>query len=217
MDHMTVCVAYCESPEMLRRQQAIWTAVPGLSAIVVDDGSRGQPARDCPTLPGVRLLTINQWIAWNNPGARNLAFHVSTAPWLLFLDIDHYLDTDGYRAVAALLADALPGLGVFEQRRDESGLPLGVPPNIFAIHRDCWVWYDEDFAGNYGSEDHHFLQRYRAFGFPMFSMPVPLRVWRNVETPGVRDPRPNRDLLKQKGGSFNPDVLRFQWAEEVAA
>lgn len=125
-----------------------------LEIIIVDDGS------PCPIqLPEINLnmtlLRILKDIPWNGGGARNLGALYTTAPKLLFCDLDHFVpeDTIRYCIETEMKANAMYLLEWKE--------PVYVPPNIFCITRGLFLrsgGYDEAYSGFYG--DDVFFRKY---------------------------------------------------------
>jgi len=70
-----------------------WSDIKELELIFIDDGSN--PRLDTTKVPNwVKKFRVIEDIPWNQPGAKNLASHVSTGEWLFFLDADQLLQRD---------------------------------------------------------------------------------------------------------------------------
>ncbi len=216
----------------LERQLANWLdyapeSLAAIEFVVVDDGSAMPLAIDPAALPlGTRLLLarIEQDIAWNMPGARNLGALLAQGRFLLFHDVDHFLPQG---ALARLLhnADALRGDTLYRFARIEAGAPIDSHINSFLCSRDGFLrsgGYDEDFAGHYGHEDSFFLNGWAACIGPMVMLN---NVWLDAQprysTPGLsRDTGRNSALFRQKtaadGGTGAAQTrLRFPWTLQV--
>lgn len=217
----------------LERQLAHWAGFAPemrarLEVVIVDDGS-AQPLSVAPgQLPqGLRctLARIEQDIAWNMPGARNLGALLARSPFLLMHDIDHFVPA----AALALLLGNMASLAVdtlYRFHRVENGEPINSHVNSFLCARDGFLrigGYDEDFAGHYGHEDSFFLNTWTARNGPMVMLS---NVWLDVQprfsTPGLdRDTARNSALFRHKtaAGGADPKAsrLRFPWSTQVLA
>lgn len=225
--------AYRAQPA-LDRQLALWRSYPdalreAVEFVVVDDGS-DPPLHITPDLAQaaqplpVTLARIQQDIAWNMPGARNLGALLARGRWLLFHDVDHFLPA---ASLALLLQHrgALDGATLYRFARVEDGVAINPHINSFLCSRDGF-WraggYDEDFAGHYGHEDACLLQAWQArVGGLLLLGDVWLEVNPRLATPGLsRDTTRNSALLRHKAADGHPVArsrLRFDWQLQPAA
>ena len=97
MPAFTLVVPFYRNCAMLARQLEEFEAYPpGVSLIVVDDGSP-EPARDILQAASeqlrrrLHLYRITKDIPWNREGARNLGAAKTCTDWLVHVDIDHIL------------------------------------------------------------------------------------------------------------------------------
>lgn len=99
------------------------------------------------------LLRILTDICWNQSGAHNLGVKESKYDWLLFLDIDHWLNEED---IKYLINMKKSNNNSFYFKRKIDDRYKKEAPNIYMIHREKFLecgYYDEDFAGYYGYED----------------------------------------------------------------
>jgi hypothetical protein len=156
----TIVMAYYENGTMLDRHMAEWAGYREedksfLKAIIVDDGSPSDPAKDHIKDVGfpVELYRIGIDIPWNQNGARNLGM-THADDWCLMTDIDHLLTGDMVYKIQIMPLDPdkyyLPA-----RRRAVDGLPYKRHPNSYIINRELF-WkvggYDESYAGYYGTD-----------------------------------------------------------------
>lgn len=214
----------------LDRQVAHWAGYPRevlerVEFVVVDDGSPVPLVLPPDALPAGRRVVlgrVEQDIAWNMPGARNLGALLAGGRFLLFHDIDHFVPAQALALLldhpAALAADTL-----YRFHRVENGQPINSHVNSFLCARDGFLrigGYDEDFAGHYGHEDSFFLNTWTARNGPMVMLN---EVWLDAQprfsTAGLdRDTTRNTALFRQKLGRPDPSPptrLRFPWTVQV--
>ena len=147
---------------------------PGLLELVlVDDHSEEILGEDIfAATPNLRVFRIAEDIPWNQGGARNIGALEARNRVILFMDIDHHLDTE---QVPGLLADASAlklGERITPPRRrksrgDEIWEELKPNINCFMINRQDFFMvggYDEIFSGHYGQEDKFFFRCCRRKG-----------------------------------------------------
>lgn len=212
-------------------QLALWRSYPdairqAVEFVVVDDGSAPAlqigPAAEPPL--AITLARIQQDIAWNMPGARNLGALLARGRWLLFHDVDHFLPA---ASLQLLLQNrtALEAGRLYRFARIEDGVAINPHINSFLCSRDAF-WraggYDEDFAGHYGHEDACLLSAWQSrVGGLLLLNNVWLEVNPRLATTGLdRDTRRNSALLRQKAAAGHPVArsrLRFDWQLQPAA
>lgn len=154
---------------MLERHLEEWARYPlhvkqHFRAVIVDDGSPGDPAiehltPDSLPLTSIELYRIKQNIPWNVGGARNLGMDRAPDGWCLLTDIDHLLE----KAAAIELLNCLAlfeaaEFGTFA-RRWADGRKLHSHPNSFLLQRSLY-WKvggcDEDWSGWWGAGEQVF-------------------------------------------------------------
>lgn len=196
------------SPDLLAR----------LSFLVIDDHSDEPLTVDKGPLD-LRLLRVDDDIAWNMPGCRNLAATVAETPWMLYFDVDNVVSEASLRKIV----NALPGLDtnrlhVF--RRVEGGVDVEPHINSFLITRQGFFragGYDEDFSGHYGFEDVLFRMMWRKHvGTEVLLTDIAFEQLR-FRTAGLdRDTARNQALIQSRAAAGMPKpkgMLRFGWGE----
>lgn len=126
--------------------------------VLVDDHSK----IDVPiskSLPlNYQLFRVNKDIFWNNGGARNLGVIHARTEKLLLTDIDHFFSEDLLRRIVNHKAKRNSFYKF--KRVDINGKSIRSQPNILYMTKSVFfnaLSYDEEFSGNYGSEDTFFL------------------------------------------------------------
>lgn len=189
-----------------------------LAFVIVDDCSATPLVADAQGL-NLRLLRVNDDIAWNMPGCRNLLATQASTDWLLYFDIDNAAS----EASIQMLADALPRLDadrlhVF--RRTENGADVDPHINTFLISRRGFFaagGYDEDFCGHYGFEDVVFRNMWRKHvGDELMFTNIAFEQLGHRTTGLNRDTTRNQALAQYKLALGLPKpkgMLRFHWEE----
>ena len=222
-------------------QLALWRSYPdairqAVEWVVVDDGSdpallitdvapvAAQPLANPLANPlAITLARIQQDIAWNMPGARNLGALLARGRWLLFHDVDHFLPAASLQRLLQNRS-ALDAGTLYRFARIEDGVAINPHINSFLCSRDAF-WraggYDEDFAGHYGHEDACLLSAWQSrVGGLLLLNNVWLEVNPRLATTGLdRDTRRNSALLRQKAAAGHPVArsrLRFDWQLQPA-
>jgi hypothetical protein len=209
-DTLTLVYPYYNNGSMLERQLDAWAryADPARwQAIIVDDGSRDDPAQ--PHLRDVgfplALYRIREDIPWNQDGARNLAMYHAHG-WCLLSDMDHLLPPEQATRLLTVAKD--PERYYTLDRQLSDGRPLRRAPNILLLHCDLFArvgGYDEAYSGYYGS-DVAFRRRLaeRARGG---HLPIPLTVYVPAEVPDAATRHYGRRHSPYWLGS-NPELAR---------
>jgi hypothetical protein len=164
---ITIVMPYYENPKMLRLQMHEWRMYrpaekEALCALIVDDGSPRNPARDVAIAYAgaagfpIRVLRINENIPWNQDGARNLAMKNVLTNWVLMTDMDHMIQRDQVSAMLDFTSHKVTRGEYYMPRRvDFDGRSNHPHANSYVFNvSDFWAMggYDEDFAGTYGSD-----------------------------------------------------------------
>ena len=100
MNSITIIQTYYNDPNYLNQAIAAWNSyeVP-VSIILIDDGSEEYPAFEIMKQQTfsdnikVSLYEVTEDIGFNSHGCRNLGAAVAKTDWLIFLDIDHFLNS----------------------------------------------------------------------------------------------------------------------------
>lgn len=173
---VTLAMAVYGQPKMLQVWFDTLIGYPAeilkeLELVIVDD--HGTPPAEIPQevqdiLP-CQLFRVLDNIAWNQPGARNLALKHIRTPLVLFVDPDMVFPAE---MMAKMLAEGakLPRHQVIRfTLRHREGHSKGKvdpsSPNTWFMHRDDFDQvgaYDEDFSGNKGWSDVQLLDVMRA-------------------------------------------------------
>ncbi len=202
---------------------ALWRRYPPallaeLEFLVVDDHSDPPITVDRRGL-NLRLLRVEDDIAWNMPGCRNLAAMQARSDWLLFFDVDNVTsETNIHRMMLATAALDRSRLHVFARQHD--GVAVAPHINSFLISR--WGYfraggYDEDFAGHYGFEDVLFRNLWRKHVGKEVLLPDMVFEQMGWRTNNLdRDTTHNQALANFKAALGLPKpkgCLRFGWSE----
>lgn len=179
----------------------------GLNTVIVDDCS----PEPLGCIEGVRVYRVTDDIKWNQPGARNLGFHVSEG-WIICADIDHLVTKEMVEELKKETWER--GHIYFLGREDDDVLH-----NFFLIHKedyDLIGGWDEDFSGNYGHDDAYFGIKSRMFLKPVYLTHIKSKLFHlESSSIGNRDSYINQQLLihKLNGNFSNTPRLRFNWVE----
>lgn len=173
----------------------------GLKTVIVDDCSK-EPLGP---LEGVRVARVTDDIKWNQPGARNLGFHICEG-WVLCADIDHLVTKENMEQLEK--TNLRRGCVYYLGREDTNSV------NIYVIHKDDFEkigGYDEDFCGNYGYDDIHFYNKCTRLLEVYELRHIKAKVYaKESSSEGVRDSTHNLGVIKRKGVEETPR-LRFNW------
>mmetsp|Transcript_38847 Transcript_38847/g.93913 ORF Transcript_38847/g.93913 Transcript_38847/m.93913 type:complete len:388 (+) Transcript_38847:94-1257(+) len=178
---LTYMLLYYNNHKHLAQQVHSWknfsqAALDQIQFVIVDDGSTlGHTAADLFAanrnyIKGLDILVykIDQDLAWNIGGARNLGFYMSNTEWIFMNDADIEVKTDTMDFVTRLLD--------YKPQQQENGTTTGLEPVYLYFKRwreagfknhpavmlikrkHYWMLggCDEDFVGHYGQTDPHF-------------------------------------------------------------
>ena len=175
---ITLLLLYYNDHKHLAHQVVSWknfsqAAVDQTQFVIVDDGSTlNHTAADCFAANkemvddlDVIIYKIDQDLAWNIGGARNLGFWMSNTEWIFMNDADIIVKSDTMDFVSELAnkdysnfdgTNKAPVYLYFKRWR-ASGFKKH--PAVMLLKREHY-WKvggcDEDFVGNYGQTDPHF-------------------------------------------------------------
>ena len=207
--------------EAMLRQLHTWMQIPEaqrrqIEFIVVDDFS------DIPLkLPAceinLSLFSVDDDIAWNQPGCRNLAAMMAKSSWLLFFDADNVLAPVGFdlllRGLGQIPSDTLYTFG-----RLEAGKIASSHVNTFLVRRDAFFEagpYDEDFSGHYGYDDIMLRNLWKKnVGNERYIADIMFQQLSIATQSLDRDLQTNRNRLIQKLNQGLPrprGIVRFAW------
>lgn len=144
---------------MLPLHRLAWAQHPNNSVhyTLIDDSSP-IPVKRISLPYYVDLYRVSDSINWNTPGARNLAFHVATTEWVLCADIDHIVTPFALSSILELDLSDPNTVYTFARKRPDGFFGSRYPHNVLMNKQKYFDigGNDEDFSGNYGSEDTFF-------------------------------------------------------------
>lgn len=208
--------------DMLR---ALSVSYPGVvDSVLVDDHSHELVDPDhFRGIENLRVFRIDEDVAWNMPGARNIGVKEALCEKILLLDADHVVGPESF---SKLLSDAEQlkrgQIGQFRRKKRTGSSPeewVDVPSHInsFLIHKSDFLavgGYDESFSGNYGHEDKFFKVCCRRHEIREIQLNTPLLA-QGHHTPKLdRDKSINRAILdKYLSGNVNVSQksLSYHW------
>jgi hypothetical protein len=174
---LTFFLIYYNNVDYLAQQVHSWrhfSHKAQIQFLIVDDGSAAehsaahflqQQQQELADLDIV-VYEIDQDLAWNIGGARNLGFHVATTEWVLLSDADIVVPpTTMEYILQQLLLNNINNKNVIYrsfQRLRADHVTLKPHPAVMVLTKSSY-WRsggcDEDFVGNYGWTDVHFFAR----------------------------------------------------------
>jgi hypothetical protein len=173
----------------------------GLKTVIIDDCS----IEPLGSIDGIRVARITDDIKWNQPGARNLGFHICEG-WIICADIDHLVTKENMEQLKN--TNLRRGCVYYLGREDTNSV------NIYLIHKDDFEkigGYDEDFCGNYGYDDIHFYNKCTILLEVHELRHIKAKVYaEESSSEGVRDGNHNLELMRKKG-TEPTKRLRFNW------
>lgn len=173
---LTLAMAVYGQPQMLevwfKNLRNFSKDTLGLMELIIVDDHGSPPAeipQDIQDLLPCKLFRVLDDIAWNQPGARNLALkHVET-PLVLFVDPDMVFPWDMMRRVVTMGKELRRGKVIRFMLKHREGASKGKvdssSPNTWFMHADDFRavgGYDEDFSGAKGWSDVQLLDVMKA-------------------------------------------------------
>ena len=156
---ITISHIYYNQIQMLQLQKQAWMAHPygHVKYTLIDDGSSIPIGADYAGA-NVDVYRIHEDIPWNPAGARNLAFHVAKTDWVFCADMDHVVTSRALIAMLDLPLDDANIVYTFARLRNDGYYGVLGTHNILMNRRRFFEigGNDEDFSGNYASEDTFF-------------------------------------------------------------
>lgn len=139
-----------------------WKSLPDdvvdqLEFICVDDFSSEEIKINKGNL-NLRLFKVIDDIDWNMPGCKNLGAFMSKSDWIIFFDIDNFIEPNGFTKILNAI-NQLDARTLYRFNRTEQGERVDSHINTLLLHKKEFFeigGLDEDFSGHYGYEDVHF-------------------------------------------------------------
>lgn len=144
------------------------------------------------------LVRILDNITWNQGGARNLGVVLAKTPKLILTDLDHIFPET---VLKDLLSKKTPN-EIYRFRRAIDGKKISYHPNTFFCSKATFfksLGVDEEFSGNYGSEDIYFteLQIHLGTRFKKYRKTM-ITTFNHEHHNLIRDTAPNFKLLDKR-------------------
>lgn len=176
---VTLVMAYYENPGMLMEHYRHFQKLPSvlrneIEVVIVDDGSprnpafpppgnlpvkafNGQPGKITAMAPlglRLRIYRMDHDIPWNQDAARNIGVFEARSPFVLLTDMDHIVPEQTWREVLFGTYNRPHIAYRFTRVNWPDGDPYHPHPNSWLLAKElfCRVWYDERFAGIYGTD-----------------------------------------------------------------
>ena len=175
---ITVALMYYAQPSILLQQLDKFMTYPGhlrryLTLLIVDDGSPpGLRAQDIVQSRHkksfrIRIAVVLKDVPWNTPQARNLAFYCTDTFRVLMIDSDLLVPDQTFTSLLKLPTERNNRAEAHRlNRKLEKGVTRFHPSAVFMNVHGFWQagGSDEDFSGNYGSEDTFFWHNFDKSG-----------------------------------------------------
>ena len=155
---LSICFSTYGQPVMLKRWLDAYLNEPQeyrdmCEVICVDD--HGNPPAEVPD--GIKLYRVTDNIPWNQPGARNLAAHVATAPVLLLVDVDMTIPPGMLRRFVGEARQFAAKLVLRPHLVHSKSHKVDITsPNVHMMRKQDFFsigGYNEDYSGNKGYSD----------------------------------------------------------------
>jgi glycosyltransferase involved in cell wall biosynthesis len=204
-DIFNIVTCYFNEEGLLKKQEKLWEGLPN-RIIVIDDHSTEEVKTKH------EAYRIDDDIAWNQPGARNLGLTVADDGWVLLFDIDHYFKPEDIQKLIDM--PKKQGYVYFFKRYTFGGIEQNTTYSNMLIEKKTY-WdingFNEDFSGHYGYDDVHFKTKIDAFRIPTDFATVPIYIEdieEDRERPNDRNPSHNSGV----GNTLQKTpCLRFKW------
>jgi predicted glycosyltransferase involved in capsule biosynthesis len=221
---LTIVIHVYNQAEAVKKHVDFWKKLPShissrLAFICIDDFS-DDPLVISKEHLNLRLFRITDDIDWNMPGCKNLGAVMTKTDWMLFFDIDTFIETDGFDKILSGI-EGLNPKALYRFRLQKDGLELDSHINTLLLNRDSFFeagCLDEDFAGNYGYEDVHFNMIWNKNIGPTIIITNIIFNLLNYPTVKLnRDTKINQALgtrkIYEENFSNSRGKLRFKWIE----
>ena len=205
MDLFNIVTCYFNEELLLKKQEKLWEGLPN-RIIVIDDHSTDVVKTK------YEAYRIDDDIAWNQPGARNLGLTVADDGWVLLYDIDHYFKPEDIKILMEM--PKKQGCIYIFHRTTFKGVGQSTTYSTLLLEKKTY-WdiggYNENFSGHYGYDDVNFKNKVDFFKIPTEFAPVYVY---------IEDNEDNRERPIDRNPSFNSGVgssldktpcIRFKW------
>lgn len=196
--------------------------------IFVDDGCTDNPFDEAHvaklrkvarkhSIPHIRFFRLSRDVGFNSGGAKNVGLVEGRGTVFFLTDLDCAVRPSNasrwFARAISIAAD--PDTTPWTRFKSASGKTHN---NLHLVHRrvpETWGYYDEDYAGLYGFEDHDLIWRWNEVGkvgyvtMEFIMQSVPKSVWSVTGLAADRDERvkiaqPNKVLIKSKKKGRSP-------------
>jgi hypothetical protein len=231
MPEVSIISHFYNHPDKVLEQIAWWESLPveilsHVEFILVDDCSEQSPVIPATGLD-LRVFRITTNIAWNQPGARNLATFHARGAWGLYFDLDQRFHGEPMSIVLNQIR-FMDDMTLYHFRSDneaikDPGTRIPFHPNTYLVNIGSFKthgMYDEDFSGSYGYDDIYMAEHWERGGGRR-QLLADFNFFTNLKFDTARldrDASHNRRLGQQKlldGARNSAGMLRFAW-EPVA-
>jgi len=224
---LTVILTYYNQANVFEEQVKHWLDLPKnvnrrITFLIVDDGSEKSAAEAIEHVPGIdelslQIFKIHEDKYCNIGGARNLGSLVALTEWILHTDVDIVLREDALKRMLRIVGRDKRKIHRFN-RQYENG-STKIHPGTMLLPRSLY-WEvggcDEDFVGNYGQTDVHFIYRAKKIVSAKTHKNIMLGFRSDGETKEIDRSKlvPNEQLFMEKmaTGSWSSDFFRFTWS-----
>lgn len=204
-DIFNIVTCYFNEESLLKKQEKLWEGLPN-RIIVIDDHSKDEVKTK------YEAYRIDDDIAWNQPGARNLGLTVADDGWVLLFDIDHYFKPEDIQKLIDM--PKKQGYVYFFKRYTFGDIEQNtIYSNMLIEKKTYWDigGFNEDFSGHYGYDDVHFKTKIEAFRIPTDFATVPIYI-EDIEEDRERPIDRNPSYNSGVGNTLNKTpCLRFKW------
>ena len=205
MDLFNIVTCYFNEELLLKKQEKLWEGLPN-RIIVIDDHSTEVVKTK------YEAYRVDDDIAWNQPGARNLGLTVADDGWVLLHDIDHYFKTEDLKALMDM--PKKQGYIYIFHRTTFTGVGQSTTYSTLLLEKKTY-WdiggFNENFSGHYGYDDVNFKNKIECLRIPTDYADVPVYI-EDVEE--NRERPVNRDSSHNSGvgsGLEKTPCIRFKW------
>lgn len=222
MPKLSVITHFYNQHDLVQEHISRWKQLPKVVSekvefICIDDFSDAPIVIDRGDLD-ISIFRVLDDIEWNMPGCKNLGAFMSRSDWLLFFDVDNFIENDGFAKILHAI-DNFDSEKLYRFKRVEAGQDVDPHINTLLLNRSGFFkigGLDEDFSGNYGYEDVHFNMLWNKKVGPSLLITDVVFNQASTRTEGLnRDLAINQALIHKKiheeNYSNSVGKLRFNW------